>query len=465
MRLSAAVRCTGVQLAAARLSARSSPSVLARHGEALVLILLGLPTAAIDWQIALTWSLPSWISLASLAIAAVAVGLVASGPRLRELGAVAAVAVLYALPVIGGIARWYLVPSPTALIGDGALQMQISRTVLIRGIDPYGFNYDGTGLERAPWGQAFPNPALHHLDYWPGTVVIPLPVQAAFQALFGWWDERIWLLIAGAAVWVLLRRLVPGRAGRMAAVAFFLIPGHSLLAVLGDNDLPMVALLLAGALAIVSRRWMLAGLLIGSAIATKQTALIAVPVLALWAISQGADRRAVFRAAGVAAAAVLALFTPFVLWNAGAFLTDTLVFNFGGGVETYPIQGIGLSTMLLQVGIIHGPRDAFPFLLIQLPLVLGAWVLAWRWLNSHGQPGDAILWVGIAFFVFLFTNRFCQQSYVLLAVESILVGLLARLHNAWDVPLAPLRAHRLGRRFPSGPRHLGGDGLPPSSSC
>ena len=64
-------------------------------------------------------------------------------------------------------------------------------------------------------------PALHHLDYWPGTIVLPLPIQAAFQFVTGWWDERIWLLLAGVAVFVVLRWLFPGPAGRLAAVAFF----------------------------------------------------------------------------------------------------------------------------------------------------------------------------------------------------------------------------------------------------
>jgi hypothetical protein len=426
-----------VQLAAARRSALPGPAVVSRHGEALVLILLGLPTAAVDWQIALTWSLPTWIRLACLAVVAAAIGLVIAGGRLRDLGAAGAVAVLYALPVAGGMIRWHLVPSTTALIGDGAYQMQLARNVLMRGVDPYGFNYVGTGLERAPWGgQAFANPALHHLDYWPGTVVLPLPLQAAFQALVSWWDERLWLLLAAAAVFILLRRLAPGPGGRMAAIAFFLIPGHSLLAVLGDNDLPMVALLLLAAWLIAGRRFLLAGLVIGLAIATKQTALIALPVLVAWAAVQGIGWRAFLRATAAALAAVVILLAPFVLWNAPAFVADTILYNFGSGAQTYPIQGLGLSAWLLQAGIIRGSRDAFPFLLIQLPLVIATWILAWRWLIHHRLPGDAILWIGLAFFVFLFTNRFAQQAYLLLAVELIIAGLLARLRPASPVAAA-----------------------------
>ena len=408
--------------------------MLVRRGEALLLILLGIPTGAVDWQIANTWALPVSVRLLCLAATVVALGTVIAIRRLAAVGAALAVSLLYALPILGGIVRWHLVPSGTALIGDGAYQMQLSRDVLMRGADPYGFNYDGTGMERAPWGQPFPNPALHHLDYWPGTVVLPLPLQAGFHAVFGWWDERLWLLIAAAAVWVLLGRLAPGPAGRMAAIVFFLIPGHSLLAVLGDNDLPMVALLLGATLAVGRRRWMIAGVLVGLAIATKQTALIAVPVLAAYAIAQGVDRRAFLKAAGLAGGAVAVLFAPFLIWNAHAFVTDTILFNFGGGSETYPIQGMGLSAVLLNAGIIRGSRDAFPFLLIQLPLVIVAWLLAWRWLRQHGLLGDAVLFMGIAFFAFLFANRFAQPTYLLMGVDLIVAGLVLRTRPTVAAP-------------------------------
>jgi 4-amino-4-deoxy-L-arabinose transferase-like glycosyltransferase len=367
------------------------------------------------------------------------------------------------VPVIGGIARWHLMPSPTALIGDGAYQMQLARNVLMRGVDPYGFNYVGTGLERAPWNQPFPNPSLHHLDYWPGTIVLPLPVQAAFQGVLGWWDERIWLLLAAIAVWILLRRLVSGAAGRMAAIAFFLIPGHSLLAILGDNDLPMVALLLSATLATANRKFLMAGLLMGLAIATKQTSLIAVPILVAYAVAQNVGWREFLRAAGVAVASVCVLLAPFVLWNAGAFVADTLLFNFAGGAEAYPIQGLGLSSILLEAGIIHGARDAFPFLLIQLPLVIAVWLLAWRRLIRYPRASELIVWSGLAFFVFLFTNRFAQQTYILLGVELILAGLLARLHNSVNDRLVVVRPHRFGGRLPAGPRDLGSHGPSPTS--
>jgi hypothetical protein len=409
--------------------------VIRRRGETLLLLVFGIPSAAVGWQIARTWGLPAWVPALLAGLVTILIVSAALQPRFRELAATGAITVLYALPIVGAIVRWHVVPSTTALIGDGAYQIQLARNLLMRGVDPYGFDYTGTGLERAPWGQPFANPALHHLDYWPGTIVLPLPVQAAFQLVAGWWDERIWLLLAGAAVFVLLRWLLPGPAGRMAAIAFFLIPGHSLLAVLGDNDLPMIALLLAATLAIGRRRFLPAAFLMGLAIATKQTALIALPVLVAFSFANGVGWRTLPRYAGVAALTVLALLAPFIAWNASAFVRDTVLYNVGSGAEAYPIQGIGLSSWLLQTGIIRGARDAFPFLLIQFPLVTATWFLAWAWFRRRRLAGDAILWMGLAFFVFLFTNRFAQPTYLLLGLELVLVGLIGRLAAARREPV------------------------------
>jgi hypothetical protein len=409
--------------------------VIRRHGESLLLVVFGIPSAAVGWQIARTWGLPGWLPALLAGLLVILVAAAMAQPRLKEAAAVAAIAVLYGTPIVGAIVRWHLVPGTTALIGDGAYQIQLARNLLMRGVDPYGFDYTGTGLEHAPWGQPFANPALHHLDYWPGTIVLPLPVQAAFQLVAGWWDERIWLLLAGAVVYTLLRRLLPGAVGRTAAIAFFLIPGHSLLAVLGDNDLPMIALLLAATLTIGRRRFLPAAILMGLAIATKQTALIALPVLVAFSFANGVTWRTLPRYAGLAALTVLALLAPFIAWNASAFVRDTVLYNVGSGTEAYPIQGIGLSSWLLQTGIIRGARDAFPFLLIQLPVVTATWFLAWVWLRRRRLAGDAILWMGLAFFVFLFTNRFAQPTYLLLGLELVLVGLIGRLAAARREPV------------------------------
>ena len=415
----------GVQLAAARLPVRA-PSLVAQHADALVLLLLGVPTAAIDWQIAVTWALPAWVAPAGVCLVAALIVTMLIRPGAKSFAIAAVVAVLYALPVVGAIVRWHLVASPRALIGDGAYQTQLAGDFVLHGIDPYGADYGRAGLAAAPWGESFPSPALHHLVTWPGQFLLPLPLQAISRSVFGWWDERVFLLVAAVAIWLLLGALFPGTPGRMAAVAFFLVPGHSLLAVLGDNDLPVLALLLAALLAAQHRRFLLMGLLLGCAIATKQHALLAVPLIVAFATVRGADRRSVTRAAAAGTLAVAAVLLPFVLWDGAAFVRDTVIFLIGGGGEAYPINGFGLSAILLSAGVIHGARDAFPFALLEMGAALLVWVVGWRWLRRGAAIPEVLMLLGLAFASVLFVSRYFHDTHLLLGIELVLAGLAAR---------------------------------------
>ena len=399
---------------------------MAQHADALVLLLLGVPTAAIDWQIAITWALPAWVAAAGACLAAALIVAMLIRPGAKSLATAAVVAVLYALPVIGAIVRWHLVASPRALIGDGAYQTQLAGDFVLHGIDPYGADYGRAGLAAAPWGATFPSPALHHLVTWPGQFLFPLPLQALSRLIFGWWDERVFLLLAAVAIWLLLGALFPGIPGRMAAVALFLVPGHSLMAVLGDNDLPVVALLLAALLAAQRRRFLLMGLLLGCAIVTKQHALLAVPLIVTWAVVRGADARTVARAALTALAGVAGFLLPFVLWDGAAFVRDTVFFLVGGGSEAYPINGFGLSAILLSAGVIHGARDAFPFALLEMLAALVVWLVGWRWLRRGAAIPEVLMLLGLAFASVLFVSRYFHDTHLLLGVELVLAGLAAR---------------------------------------
>jgi hypothetical protein len=425
-----------VDLAAPRTRGRASSSVLIEHGDTLLLATLGLATGVIDWQIALTWSVPAWLSALAALLAGLLIVISVARPRLKAFAAPAAVALLYALPVVGGILRWHLVASPRALIGDGAYQTQLAGEFLLRGIDPYGADYGGAGLASAPWGESFPSPALHHLVTWPGQFLFPVPLQAASRFFFGWWDERVFLLLAAAAIWLLLRAMLPGMPGRVAAIALFLVPGHSLLAVLGDNDLPIVALLLAALLAAQRRRFLLMGLLLGCAVATKQHAVLGVPLIVFWAGVRGADFRSIARAALAGVVGGGAIVLPFLLWDAAAFVRDTVVFLVGSGSAAYPINGFGLSAMLLSAGVIHGARDAFPFALLEIAAAGLVWAAGWRWLRRGVPLSDVLVLLGLAFTSVLFVSRYFHDSHLLLGVELMLAGLASR---GWP-PVSAARA-------------------------
>jgi len=431
VRIAPGFRCTGVASVASMSARRPGTRVGFRHVEALLLPVLAIASAAIDWRIAQTWSWPAglvalWLGATALAVGA---GLVRS--QLRAIGSAMATLSLYAVPVVGAIIRWHVVPAPMALIGDGAYQTQLAGEFLLRGIDPYGADYAAAGLGAAPWGETFASPALHHLVTWPGQFLWPLPLQLVARPL-GWWDERIFLLVAAGLTWWLLSRLFPGVPGRLAATAFFLIPGHSLVAVLGDNDLPMLALVLAALLAADRRRYLLMGLLLGLAVMTKQHALLAVPLIGAWAVVRGADLRELIRAAALATVAALAILAPFLLWNAGAFIRDTIVFVAGSGPDAYPINGFGLSALLLSNGVIHGAREAFPFAAVEVVVGVAIWTIGWVRIVARARLADVLVFAGLAMLLVLYVSRYFHDTHFLLGVELILAGLVARAG-----PLAP----------------------------
>ncbi len=390
------------------------------------MVLLAIPTGVIDWRIAETWSWPASATLVWFGLTAALLLLATVQPRWREAVAALTAASLYAVPVLGAVLRWHFVPSPRALIGDGAMQTQLAGQFLLQGTDPYGADYGSAGLASAPWGEPFPSPALHHLVVWPGQFLLPLPFQAAGRLLLGWWDERFFLLLAGVVIWLGLRSLFPGTPGRMAALAFFLIPGHSLLAVLGDNDLVIVALLLGALLAADRRRYLLMGALVGLAIATKQHALLAVPLILAWAAVRGARPILLLRAGALAMAVVAVIVAPFIAWNPHAFFQDTIVFLTGGGTNAYPINGFGLSAFLLSTGVIHSSRDAFPFPPLEAAIGIGLWLLGWRWLVRHRRIGDVLVWSGLVILAVFYVSRYFHDTHLLLGAEVILAGLIGR---------------------------------------
>jgi len=396
----------------------------------LLLAPLALGAALVDWNIAAVWHWSAGWQLVWLGPTMAVLGVGIGRPVWRTWAAALAAASLYGVPVLGAMARSQLIAGPTRLIGDGALQAQLATTLVLRGVDPYGADYEALGLGRTPWGEPFPNPALHHMVLWPGQFLIPLPLQAGVEHLLGWWDERVLFLLAAAAIALVIARLVPGPAGILAGAGFFVVPLHSLVAVLGDTDLPMVALLLGSLLAAHRRRLVLMVVLLGLAVATKQHGLVAAPFVLAWAGGRGVPPRRLALAGAGAAGTTLLVLLPFVLWDAGAFVADTILFVSAGGPDSYPINGYGLSTALLHAGVIHDPRDAFPFAPIEAAVAATLWLVGWRWLHRHRNVGDVLVFAGLSLLLVLYVSRYFHESHLVLGLDLMAAGFLARGSSA-----------------------------------
>ena len=125
---------------------------------------------------------------------------------------------------------------------------------------------------------------------------------------------------------------------------------------------------------------------------------------------------------------------PFLVADPGALWNDTV----GSVTSTYRIVGYGLSALLLNVGLIDGRFDYYPF----LPLVLAFWLPLTAWL-LWSQRKAALLWPGaagfaVSMFVLLFLSRVFQSSYLVWPLTGIAVAfLLAAVARASPSPAPP----------------------------
>ena len=180
----------------------------------------------------------------------------------------------------------------------------------------------------------------------------------------------------------------------------------------------------------------LGGMLGSVAVATKQHAVLAVPLIAAWAVVRGADVRELIRAAALATGAALAMLAPFMSWNAGAFIRDTIVFVAGSGPDAYPINGFGLSAFLLSNGVIHGARDAFPFAAVEVVVGVAIWTIGWLRIRARARLADVLLFAGLAMLLVLYVSRYFHDSHLLLGAELVLAGLVARMRAPAPLPAA-----------------------------
>jgi hypothetical protein len=345
-----------------------------------------------------------------------------SWPRWAAVGLAAVVAAMLLLPATLLQIGLRDATEPWYHTNDSTYQIELAGDLILDGENPYGHDYDGSGLERfypavnAP--PDLPQVALDHFAYFPGTALS----AAAWRVLPSPFDDyRLLVMLATLA-------LLPAALLFPAPLAWKLPVGAALAAnpVLvrgswfGTADAPsLLALVLAFALLVRGRiYWAAAALAV--AISLKQFALVAVPFLAVMLLILGVPRRTIWRAAGLVAGIALATALPFLIADPGALWDDTIAY----GADTYRIVGYGLSNLLLNIGVLDDRFGYYPF----LPFALVFWLPVTAWLLWL-QRRDARLWPGaagfaISMFLLLFISRVFQTSYVIWPVVGVALAFL-----------------------------------------
>jgi len=216
--------------------------------------------------------------------------------------------------------------------GDASLHVQPEVTVVERagvraahGMDPY--RLVDRGGQVLIHQHAVPTYELYY-PYLPGMILFG--VLSGSTVGNGLSDARIQFLVFTALVALVALSLLPPRtdARRRSLQVMTVLPTAALPLATGGDDMPVVALMLLGLVALQRRRPVLAGLALGAASSLKFSAWPLV-VIALWAAYDLRRRRAIGRyAIGVVAVAVPVV-VPLALRNPSAFVDNVIRFPLG----------------------------------------------------------------------------------------------------------------------------------------
>lgn len=320
-----------------------------------------------------------------------------------------------ALLPLGLEVAWRARTSPGLHAQAEAIVTEEAAKALVHGHDPYAVSYLHGPLAARPLG------TKTHFPYLPGMSVFGLPRALAGDRPIA--DARVWFALAtfcigGAA---LATSRSPGAPKMQTLLFLVVLPSGAILMATGGDDLPVLALVLLALILARGERPVGAGIALGLAAATKQTAWILVPFL-LTAVAMASGRRAAAKLAGAGAAIALPVIAAFAAWDPGAFWEDAVRFPLGLGR-----QETSAATPTLGSIVVHAFPEAktgLTLALIGVVAILVVYLLARRPPTSVAGAASRAAMVFAVGFVFAPAARF---GYIVYPIELLVwASLIAR---------------------------------------
>ncbi len=268
---------------------------------------------------------------------------------------------------------------------DNAVQIEAAANFLVHGTNPYATTYFNTPLATLYHGEIAPgvqNPALFHLISLPGDLLLTTAAHVAVVAAIGWFDVRMLYLALYFIAAAIAYRLGTDPVTKLRSV--ILVCCNPLLVtfmVEGRSDIVPLVFLVGAFLALHHRRMTRAAALFALACGMKAFSWVLIPVFLVVFIGRtyGASWKERIRTClvpivvfvGIAAA----MYMPFLVWNAHAFIDSVIRYANGSALVSYPVSGDGMSFLLLKQGVIHSSSDYFPFWIFQAVVLVSLLVM------------------------------------------------------------------------------------------
>ncbi|MCK5459727.1 DUF2029 domain-containing protein [Candidatus Parcubacteria bacterium] len=257
-------------------------------------------------------------------------------------------------------------------IQDETLHTEIAIKYLLSGKNPYKEDYFNTIF--AEWHYAFNRfpqitpPPIYHYAYPPFSFIMPLPFYLVGQKLFNYYDQR-WLYIILYLFSVFLLFKIPDKKNqKLLLVSFFafnpIILGHLFF---GSNNIMVLFWIILMVYLLQRNRLLLSSISLAFAMGVKQSAWFILPFYFVY-IFLKKDKNFIktIKVTWLFFIVGLIIFLPFLIWDYFSLFDDILYFSSGKSVSNYPIEGIGLTGMLLKFNIIKSPLAYFPCWIFQI---------------------------------------------------------------------------------------------------
>ena len=321
--------------------------------------------------------------------------------------------------------------APVWGVHDIILQQEAAIRYLIVGKNPYKESYFGTPVESfnydEPGNTNAVNPALYHFVMPPWYLLFPFIFYFFGIKVLGFFDGRMALLFCMVGILSLLWKWIKDKSlARLAVTVVALSPSVIDYFIEGRSDIFAFFWLLAALFLLQNKKLGLASAIFGLAVMSKQTIWIAVPFFAAYIFSITVkDRSRMWKSFVPAFLVVIALATPFLVWDGRAFIDSVILYLSGGTAGSYPVSGYGLGMVLYSSGIIRDIHEAYPFFVWQVGFGVPVLFILLRWVYLRPAISTLLFGYGTFLAVFWYMSRYFNNSHIgYISLVFIVAGIL-----------------------------------------
>lgn len=323
--------------------------------------------------------------------------------------------------------------APVYGVHDIILQQEAAMRYLLEGKNPYKETYFGTPLEQWQYdelGKPAVNPALYHFVMPPWYLLFPFVFYFFSIPLWGFFDGRMVLVFAMAGLLLTVFRWFRNTHIRfLAMILIALSPGVIDYVIEGRSDVFVLFWFVGSLFLLEKRRFALSAVLCAFALMSKQTAWFSIPFIGayIWAVSKR-SWKTLLRYMCITSAVSALILSPFLWWDANAFINSVIFYLSGNTAHSYPISGYGLGMIFYSLGIVKNIHDSYPFIIWQIAIGLPIYVVCIRWLTREPKMSRLLIGYTTVLFVLWYLGRYFNNSHLGFIGSLYVLGVLKH----WD---------------------------------